>query len=455
MAFTDIFTRLNPFRRPPATQREEDLARLGVTARAQATPTIKKPTLIAPARPVAKPVAAPTQQTPISQPLAPARPIESPVAPISALQAPGTPIAPQSVASPVSASPDDQEARIRALEKAYIQSLSTPDSEETATQKQLSDLEASRQLGLVSTEEKPIPLEFITGQKEAIERRAAALSVPLSAKLAALQARRQASLEGKKVELEIERERATRLKSEAKEQKASQEESRKFALEHRITKPFYEVGGTVYRTSDGKAFATPEEFFAAGGAQDFSNVEHAKSKDELDQLLTIAEAKSLGVPYGTTKRAALGKTPKGEGAAGTYKFSQEQKTRLLGAGFDNQEIVDIQTDINEFGTDEVLQRLTGKQKQVMQDIFEGVTPTQARKASVPLTESQMTTIVRAYARQLPISEIRSLIQGGQLKINDKDVELSEEQTEKLLAILDQEYPKGKRTFFQKVLPGRR
>lgn len=55
------------------------------------------------------------------------------------------------------------------------------------------------------------------------------------------------------------------------EQINTQKEERKWAIEKGINSQFYTRGGTVYRASDGYAFRTPEEAFAAGVAKDFSN----------------------------------------------------------------------------------------------------------------------------------------------------------------------------------------
>lgn len=48
----------------------------------------------------------------------------------------------------------------------------------------------------------------------------------------------------------------------------------KFAKEKGVTKPYFGVSGCVRRTSDGKVYQNPEEFFADGGATDWSNVHH-------------------------------------------------------------------------------------------------------------------------------------------------------------------------------------
>lgn len=101
------------------------------------------------------------------------------------------------------------------------------------------------------------------------------------------------------------------LQKEAlQEQKGVQKQALDFAYKNNIETPFYTRAGTVYRTSDGKAYSTPQEFFADGGARDFSNAPVVNGASN-DKLLSVAEAKSLGVPYGTTQgqAVAMGITP--------------------------------------------------------------------------------------------------------------------------------------------------
>lgn len=69
------------------------------------------------------------------------------------------------------------------------------------------------------------------------------------------------------------------------EQKETFEQNREFVQDAAITAgvstPFVTINGTTYRVSDGKAYSTPDEFFADGGAQDFSNA--PEISDELYQ----------------------------------------------------------------------------------------------------------------------------------------------------------------------------
>ena len=101
-------------------------------------------------------------------------------------------------------------------------------------------------------------------------------------------------------------------------------------------------------------------------------------------VLSIAEAKSLGVPYGTTKQEAIdmGITPKttGGGGGGTtnaFKFSSDDTGRLLNVGFTSADAKQIQSDINEFGVDVTVADMPENQAKAIRDIASGVTPTQA------------------------------------------------------------------------------
>lgn len=64
------------------------------------------------------------------------------------------------------------------------------------------------------------------------------------------------------------------MASSKKSVKATAEEKKRVALakKHKVKLPFYQICGGVIRTSDGKAYHSPEEFFADGGARDWSNV---------------------------------------------------------------------------------------------------------------------------------------------------------------------------------------
>lgn len=98
-------------------------------------------------------------------------------------------------------------AQLSALQARLTQAGQVSPGEEQA-QKDLNNLTYSRELGLRNTEEQPIAMDFITGQKSAIERRAATQSIPLTQRLALEQAKRQAAYGSVKDEIEITKAKA-------------------------------------------------------------------------------------------------------------------------------------------------------------------------------------------------------------------------------------------------------
>ena len=83
-------------------------------------------------------------------------------------------------------------ANLQALQDRYTASLGQS-PEEIAVQQQLDNIAASKDLGVQAASEQPIEMGFITGQQKNMTERASAQSVPLQAKLAAMQAARTAS----------------------------------------------------------------------------------------------------------------------------------------------------------------------------------------------------------------------------------------------------------------------
>ncbi len=85
--------------------------------------------------------------------------------------------------------------------------------------------------------------------------------------------------------IDLSRSHLKDLQEQQSAQQEIQDKAAQFAYENRITTPFYEIGGTIYRTSDKKAYPTPEQFFADGGAKDFGNVQKVDiSKTFANQL---------------------------------------------------------------------------------------------------------------------------------------------------------------------------
>lgn len=104
----------------------------------------------------------------------------------------------------------------------------------------------------------------------------------------------------------------------AKDQKALDEKKAavSFALANGINKPFYQIGGTIYRSSDGKAYSTPAQFFADGGAEDYSNTQVVSQavNEEKDAVIRLADkyfdagitlADSLGTAQQKAKKSSI------------------------------------------------------------------------------------------------------------------------------------------------------
>lgn len=97
--------------------------------------------------------------------------------------------------------PSAAQLALEKAEKDYSKYL-TPGQDEVAAQTDLDNLIASTRMGYTGIENKVIPMEFITGQLAATERRATDLAVPLEQRLARMQAQRTAALEASKFALE-------------------------------------------------------------------------------------------------------------------------------------------------------------------------------------------------------------------------------------------------------------
>lgn len=92
---------------------------------------------------------------------------------------------------------------LTAAEKAYADSQKmTP--EEIANQQSINNIDASLAIGSANTSNQAIPMDFITGQKKALEDRALALETPLTAKAALLQAQRTGAMNASKASLDAE-----------------------------------------------------------------------------------------------------------------------------------------------------------------------------------------------------------------------------------------------------------
>lgn len=73
--------------------------------------------------------------------------------------------------------------------------------------------------------------------------------------------------------IELSRTHMNDLLEQQRHHQAQQEKAQQFAYENRIGKPFYEIGGTVYRTSDGRPATSPQDYIEMGGTGDFKDVQ--------------------------------------------------------------------------------------------------------------------------------------------------------------------------------------
>ena len=109
-----------------------------------------------------------------------------------------------------------------------LESSLTPSGEEEDVQKKLSNLMASRDLGLVQAEEQAVPLQAILGEQGRITRRAEAGAIPLQTQLALLQARRQAAADVAKTRYGVEKDIYGMEKDMEKEQRPDEEKISEF-----------------------------------------------------------------------------------------------------------------------------------------------------------------------------------------------------------------------------------
>lgn len=129
-------------------------------------------------------------------------------APPVAPEAPRTSVRPRVEREPIKR-PKVDDSQLRALELQLSRSL-LPSKEEEAAQRQYNNILTSEELGVQAVRDKPIPMQFITGQSESIMRNAAIQARPLKDQLALLQARRQAAADVAKTQYMFESDRVDR-----------------------------------------------------------------------------------------------------------------------------------------------------------------------------------------------------------------------------------------------------
>lgn len=170
--------------------------------------------------------------------------------------------------------------------KDYQSSLTaTPD--ELSAMKRLNDLNASSAQAYTNTEGQAIPLEFITGQKAALQRSQNALAQPLESQIALLQAKRQMSSTASKAALD-------RLDTQT-------------AAKRELAKPISTAyGGTLsrYNPQTGKYETVVNPFgTASGGGTDVTSLIGTAISEG---RLTADQVTRYGIPF---LADALGKDP--------------------------------------------------------------------------------------------------------------------------------------------------
>lgn len=184
-------------------------------------------------------------------------------------------------------------AENRKLQEQYLSALN-PSQQELGLQNQLNTLqnqarstELNTQAGLNQIEDQAIPMQFITGQQAGLQRQAnlalqtnAFQQQPLVQQLQLASQLRQAQQDRYNNLLQFGREDVNLAMQMEQAKKQEEAQARQLAFEYGVNKPFYNIGGTIYRTADGKAYSTPDQFFADGGARDWSNVQNIEPQEK-------------------------------------------------------------------------------------------------------------------------------------------------------------------------------
>ena len=215
--------------------------------------------------------------------------------------------------------------------------------------------------------DRPIAMEFITGQQETALRsanlqleRIASEQEPVIGRLELAQRTRANAIQALQIGIQaIDQDSdmvfklANFAQELAKTEAAERKAARDFAFEHpEITTPFYSIAGTVYKTDGTKAYSNEQSFFTDAGVKSFQEAYDrgllmdvkpvgkteydlkeiggipyifdkktgelmpaagfegmTPGDPEANELLSVEEAQKLGVPFGTTKGEAYGLNP--------------------------------------------------------------------------------------------------------------------------------------------------
>ncbi len=189
------------------------------------------------------------------------------------------------------ATPNAYETAVSDAEKAYA-TAGNMSPDEIATQDAIDQLTSNTRIGESNMEGqgRGIPLDLVRGDQARLEKQSLLLAEPLNAKLARLQAQRTSAIEASKFALDRADKALATNKTDSKPSYMSVGE-----------------GNTVIDEKTGKPIYTAPKTYSPGSSGSGGS-----------GLLSVAEAKSLGVPYGTTEAQAIAmkKTP-GVGASST------------------------------------------------------------------------------------------------------------------------------------------
>jgi len=190
-----------------------------------------------------------------------------------------------------------------------------PSTQELNLEKRLVDLDTmsrnlnlSAQAGINKIKNQPVAMQFIVGQTRSVMEDAnlqlqtlAAEKASVVDRLGLAQRARETSLNVLNTIYQFQKEDEATKEQADKLKRAEQEAAKEFALQYGITAPFYQIGTTVYNTSTGKPYSTPEEFFKAGGARDWSNIQKVEiQQDELEGAPTSYKEYQYAVKDGYT-----------------------------------------------------------------------------------------------------------------------------------------------------------
>jgi len=255
------------------------------------------------------------------------------------------------------------ELSLQQAQEEYLRSLQLS-TEEIQAQRDFSNLQASIATGIADVENKPIPMKYITGQAENIEKRGLIKTKTLQDQLALAQAKRQSAIDVSTARYKFETDKYNREEGKVKSVRE-------------LEKPV-EIGGNLvkYNSKTGAyetVFKAPEKVETTS---DIKEYQYARSQGyqgtllqyqqqkallntdpletaykqaqidkiradiagggDLNKVLSPTDAISLGVPYGTTQGQAMnmGITPQkplteGQSQASTYAARLQQANPII------------------------------------------------------------------------------------------------------------------------------